>query len=456
MYKKGFPRRGILLDDAENDDLGNFRSQPKTVHEYFRELTTEKRVSVREEAVSSILKALTDNIEQEFIEKNFVTLLYELMHCLKKGSAKLMEQAAHTVGLIAMITSCVDKAHEAFEDLKAVVSHEGPKSKLNNLKILDCLAVVTFFGASDSDETEQAMQLIWKFIHPESDSRIGSKDSPAVLTAAISAWSFLLTTLDGWRLSYKNWRGAISYFSNLLDNNDETLRAVASEALALIFETNCLEKFSTKVKDTRGSIPEGVTSIKVHSKKELKDNIIKQLRGRSTKTSSEKYMPTQDTRTASDAVLAALNFLEDGNFSNAYETIGGKELTLSTWSQMIQLKFMKHFLGNDGFVKHMMRNENFHNVFEFKPKTRSNSLGNRRTLYVPEREDVTVCFFQPPVPRHQDCSLLPFIGREERQLEKKMTMSPSSHLSKARTKLLKKQRELSSKGRNNGFFADDD
>ncbi|XWS68129.1 hypothetical protein CRYUN_Cryun04dG0063900 [Craigia yunnanensis] len=439
-------RRGILLDDDASDDLGNFKGEPKNLHDYFRELS-DKRASVREEAVSWILKALIDNIEQEFVEKNFVTLLYQCLHCIKKGSAKEMEQAAHTIGLLAMITS-VDNAHEAYEDVKTVLSQR-LKSKLKTLKILDCLAVVTFFGASNSDETEEAMQLIWKFIHPESDSSMKRNHSPAVLTAAISAWSFLLSTIDGWRLSYNNWQGAISYFSNLLDNNDETVCAVASEALALIFETNCLEKFSTEAKDTHGSIREGVTSMKIHSKKELKDNIIKQLRSRSTETSNEN-ITTQDTKTGFNAVLAALDFLEEGNCLITYVTIGGQKITLSTWSQIIQLKFMKQFLGKDGFVKHMMENENFHDVFEFMPKTR-NSLGS--ILYIPEREEVTIRFFRPPVPRHQDCSLLPFKSREERQLVKKLTMSPSSNLSKARTQLLKKHRLLSSEERKNDSFA---
>lgn len=33
------------------------------------------------------------------------------------------------------------------------------------------------------------------------------KHSPAILAAAISAWSFILTTVDGWRLNFKYCRG---------------------------------------------------------------------------------------------------------------------------------------------------------------------------------------------------------------------------------------------------------
>ncbi|XP_052880450.1 uncharacterized protein LOC108465745 [Gossypium arboreum] len=303
----------------------------------------------------------------------------------------------------------------------------GLKPKLKTLEILGCLTVVTFFGASNSDETESVMKLLWDLINPGTDSSIERKDSPAVLTAMISAWSFLLSTIDGWRLSHKNWQGAITYFSNIIDSDDEELCAAACEALALVFESNCLEKFSSATKD---------------SNKELKDNIIKQLRSRLSETGNER-ISSQDPRTGFNSASAALDFLEDRKCANTHVTIGGQKLILSTWSQKVQLKFLKHFLRNDGFVKHMMENENFHNVFDFHPKRR-NDWGN--VLYVPEREEVTILLFRPMVARHNDCSLLPSLTRDK-QLAKKKTMSPNSHLSKARTQLLKKQRDLSLKER---------
>ncbi|KAK8283859.1 hypothetical protein V6Z12_D08G122100, partial [Gossypium hirsutum] len=161
-------------------------------------------------------------------------------------------------------------------------------------QILGCLTVVTFFGASNSDETESVMKLLWDLINPGTDSSIERKDSLAILTVMISAWSFLLFTIDGWRLSHKNWQGAITYFSNILDSNDEALCAAACEALTLVFEFNCMEKFSSKTKD---------------SNKELKDNIIKQLRSRLSEAGNER-ISSQDPRTGFNSASATLDFLE--------------------------------------------------------------------------------------------------------------------------------------------------
>ncbi|XP_012487740.2 uncharacterized protein LOC105800927 [Gossypium raimondii] len=154
-----------------------------------------------------------------------------------------------------------------------------PEGTDENSWLLDFVA---FFGASNSDETESVMKLLWDLINPGTDSSIERKDSLAVLTAMISGWSFLLSTIDGWRLSHKNWQGAITYFSNILDSNDEALCAAACEALALVVESNCLEKFSSKTKD---------------SNKEFKDNIIKQLEA--VVESSNERISSQDPRTGS-------------------------------------------------------------------------------------------------------------------------------------------------------------
>jgi hypothetical protein len=40
---------------------------------------------------------------------------------------------------------------------------------------------------------------------------------------------------------------AISYFTNVLEEGDESVHVAAAEALALIFEIDCLKKFSTLV-----------------------------------------------------------------------------------------------------------------------------------------------------------------------------------------------------------------
>lgn len=104
--------------------------------------------------------------------------------------------------------------------------------------MLDCLALVTFVGANDLDETEVALSAMWEVIHPKSGSnvceslifrtslyffvylaikvsdhsffsfQVGTvkKYRPPVVAAAITAWSFLLTTISTWRSNPENWK----------------------------------------------------------------------------------------------------------------------------------------------------------------------------------------------------------------------------------------------------------
>ncbi|KAK8509105.1 hypothetical protein V6N12_018193 [Hibiscus sabdariffa] len=381
LQSKSCIRFHIYDNNKNNRDSNNSLIQPIDIDYYFTQLW-EKRVAAREEALSKIVKALVHSIELDFVEENFVTMTYYCLRCIRKSRvAQELENAVYAIGLVAMITEYVGKSHEAYIDVFYAVSN-GLKSNVDIIKVLECLAIVTFFGASNSDETEKAMQLTWSFILPYCSTSVSKKKehSPAILAAAISAWTFLLTTLDGWRLSYKIWQGATSCFSNLLNEEDETVCAAAREALALISESNCMEKFSTKAKDSE-KLPESVTCIQ-----------------------KCKYY---------------------------CETINDQKLILTSQSQIIQ------------------ENENLHDVFEFSPEI-SNSCSDE--LYEPEREEVQVRFYQRPIPIPEDNSLLPFVSREDKQIQKRMTKSGNSNLNKARTLLLNKKRCI--REEENDYFAD--
>jgi hypothetical protein len=56
--------------------------------------------------------------------------------------------------------------------------------------VLDCLAVVTFVGANDLDETEVALKAIWEVIHPKSGSNVCES-----LILRISLYLFMLILL---------------------------------------------------------------------------------------------------------------------------------------------------------------------------------------------------------------------------------------------------------------------
>ncbi|KDP26477.1 hypothetical protein JCGZ_17635 [Jatropha curcas] len=419
-------RKGVVITDSDGSE--SFRSSRRKLEDYLIELS-EKGKSKRGEALSAIVQELTMELRTEFVEKNSATLLYQCLSCLKKGSAMELELALKVIGLLAIILEDEGLAHEVYQDSVPVLSQvlESGSKKLNSL---DCLGIVGVFCAKDPDETESVMLIIWKFLKPDSCH----KHSTDVLAAAISTWSFLLTTIEGWRLNHKNWQDSISCLSNLLMESELSVYLAAAEALALIFEIDCLEKFSTEAKELTNA-----------NKQALKDDISEKLRCQSIKAS-------EDGEEEEAEIDDVLKFFEAGELLEKSVKIGKDKLKFSTWSRRIQLNFVKRFLGEEGFVKHMRRNENLHTIFEFTPKGKD-STGN--VHYTPDREEITVRFFKPKV-QQKDGSLLPFMSNDAKQLVKKMTMSPNSPLNKARTQLLNKKRMLRSKGNDTIHSMNDD
>ncbi|QHN94466.1 Interferon-related developmental regulator [Arachis hypogaea] len=338
----------------------------------------EKRGSTRENALSSIIDAFNSNIQHDFVEKKFATLLHHCLASLKKGSkkasAKEISLASHAIGCLALTVGCGNNAREIFEEsvrpLDESLASKSDVSKIPSL--LECLAIITFVGGIDQEETEQSMDIMWRVIHPKLGSNVVAvKPSAQLITSVVSSWSFLLSTMDDMNLNSKNWQNQISYLSGLLDKEDRTVRIAAGEALALIFEIGTTEKFYT---DSR-SAEESKTQESYICLQGLKGKVINQCRDLSVEAGG-KGSAKKDLNSQRNLFRDILEFFEYGYSPETSTKIGGDSLQTSSWSQMIQLNFLKHFLGG-GFIKHMQENEFLHDVFDFTPKRKFNNSEQR-------------------------------------------------------------------------------
>ncbi|XP_050363479.1 uncharacterized protein LOC126782303 [Argentina anserina] len=379
----------------------------------------EKRASTREKALASILEAFNSSLQHEFVEKKFATLLHQCLNCIKKGSSREICLASHVIGLLALTVGCGDNANEMLEESLPVIQ-QAVKSGFESTKtiaLLECLAIITFVGGNDPDQTEKSMQVMWQVVHPKLKSNvIAVKPSSAIITTMVFAWSFLLTTVDGWKLNAKDWQESISYLSSLLDKDDRSVRIAAGEALALIFEMGSLEKFSVGLKNSDdGSTEDGNKPREYVHIQGLKAKIINQARDLSAEAGG-RSSAKKDLTNQRNMFRDILEYFEDGYSPEISIKIGSDSLQTSTWSQLIQLNFLRHFLGG-GFIKHMQENELLQDVLGFTPKKKSLDSENRLS-----------------------------------GSEKRMFKSPNSALNKARTQQLNKQRMLSA-GKNIGRFA---
>ncbi|XP_059310785.1 uncharacterized protein LOC132062179 [Lycium ferocissimum] len=373
----------------------------KKLYPYLQELF-KKKSSARESALRTLVEEFETNVRYEFAEKNFVTLVHRCQNCLKRSSALEIDLALQLIGLVVLTLGAGDNAHEVYEESLVLLPQLLIKSKLSHaVKVMECLSIVTLVGATDFFDTERSMEIIWQFMNQE------SKYPSSVAAATISAWALLLSDIDRWSISPKKWKGLIPYLLKQLEEDDEHVNVASIEALSLIFENGSLEKFSNQAEEYA-------------STKDMKDGIMEDLKRVCNRTKQD-----------------ASKILEDDYNKTTTLTLGETRLTFNTWSELKQISYIRRFLGY-GFTNHMMENEYLHNVFHFVPAAKCSDL----EPYKPEFEEVVFRVFVPEV-RRENCA-------------KRMHMSPSSLLSKGRTKLRNKYRSLAEETRVGLNIADEE
>ncbi|KAK6945651.1 Interferon-related developmental regulator, N-terminal [Dillenia turbinata] len=307
--------RQVIITGKDEDLTKRFKSNRFNFRkslDYYSQQLFEKRGSKREEALASIIEAFTNDLQCQFAQEKFATLLDRFLKSVESGSPKEIDLACRAIGLLVLTNPNMDNAHEAYEE---------------------CLPRFSHLLTSDILQSFQ-------------DVKEGKVSS---LAEAICVWSFLLSTLEGWDLNYKHWRGANSKFLSLLEDENILVQFAAKQALSMVFEKGCVQKFSDN------------SDFELEHLYQLKNTFIE--------NNPEKSM-----------------------------MVGGCPLKIANKSELLQLEFFKHVLG-DGFSLHMMQNENLSHKFEFESVE---EFISDNELSQPEIQEVHVQYFEPTV-RNKGC-----------------------------------------------------
>ncbi|MCD7470779.1 Interferon- developmental regulator 1 [Datura stramonium] len=150
------------------------------------------RGSVREEALAILIDEFKKAVLYEFAQNLFITVTHRCENSLKRGSALEIDLALQLIGLLAITVGAGDNAHEIYEESLGFLPKILKFKSSHSIKVFECLAIVTFVGAKNSDETERSMEIIWKFINEESES----KGSDKKITLTICETNLTLTTFS--------------------------------------------------------------------------------------------------------------------------------------------------------------------------------------------------------------------------------------------------------------------
>ncbi|CAN6225899.1 unnamed protein product [Urochloa humidicola] len=394
-----------LLDSSDADSMGSsstamsdlsisyatehVNSQEFVLDKYIDDLY-EKRGSTREAALVKLVDAFESFMLHGLVENKYATLLSQFNNSVKKGSTKEVFLASRAIGLLAITLGAGSSSHEIMEEshpqLCRILQAWSDGSKM--ISAVDCLAVITFVGATDLAETELSLKAMWDVIHPKSGSNVGTvrKPKPPVLAAAISAWTFLLTTIGSWRINTDSWKEPIAFLSTLLEAEDRAVRMAAGEALALCFELNLLDVSSCEDGDANAGGTAGPKNKLFLDMQALKAKIS----GLATNLSAEaggKGADKKNLTDQKDLFQRILDFVKYGECPEESIKIAGKRdvLRVSSWSELIQLNFLKRFLGK-GFLKHVKENGLLQDIFDIKVDTTETLSSNDKKIFRSEEE----------------------------------------------------------------------
>ncbi|KAJ4755493.1 Interferon-related developmental regulator family protein [Rhynchospora pubera] len=291
-----------------------------------------KRSVRRENALVELVDSFESDDLLSFVENQYITISYLFINSIKKGMTKETNLACRAIGLLSFTVGGGTGSHEimneALPQLCKILSGSD-QSKIP--AVVKCIGLLAFLGADDLDETEVALEAIWKIIQPKSGNNVTTvKYEPPVVVAAITAWTFLLTTISTWRINQENWTKYISDLSNLLEADDRTVRMAAGEAIALFFE---LKLFDVKPAEEDAN-HKGANKKNRSAQRELFGNIW-------------------------DYVMNGGDIEETVKMSSR-----GTILCVSSWAELIQLNFIKHFL-RKGFHQHAQYNPLMREIFTF-------------------------------------------------------------------------------------------
>ncbi|TVU33092.1 hypothetical protein EJB05_24877, partial [Eragrostis curvula] len=319
----------------------------------------DKRCSTREAALTALAGAMESLPPPDELDSRCFNIFSLCGVCIKEGSVKETRLAYRAVGLLALTLRAASPGilAESFPLLSRTIQGRGVAHDDTQTMVaaLDCLAAITFAGALKKEDVERSMKAVWDVIfspvsRPSKSSGSGTtKPSPQVLVAAVSTWTFFLTTIvavtDALRKADSAvWNATVASLARLLDNDDRAVRMAAGEALAVCVELNLTQHAPRKDMDALAAkvsglatepAGKGVNNAMLPQQKELFRQIAAFLdRGE---------RPMESMPTSLDGCVA---------------------LEVSTWAKLVQLNFLRRFLGSS-FARHVQGNELLKEAFSY-------------------------------------------------------------------------------------------
>ncbi|KAI9594970.1 interferon-related developmental regulator-domain-containing protein [Syncephalis fuscata] len=341
---------------------------------------SEKRLSIREKALNQLIDVLAHHYIVDKLDRCKETVIDSLKRCVKR------EKSAHENALgmraLSLCFITLGPGQDAlFQDLcfslKYIITHTG-SAELREAGAI-ALAVSCFVGSEDAGDTFDLLNFYSQQLVSPSNT---AANQPNAQRAILNAFGLLLTCVDDMGYAKQIFTNTIAVHIRLLESPHTEVRMASGENIALMYELLSKNGVSTSGLDER------------------RDAILLalyDLTNESSKRQSKKKRSVQKT-----VVRDVLHTIEDGEAPELKLKFHGKIFTFKSWNQLRRLQIFREVLG-EGLHVHFKENDMLQDIFDFGAGAQ--------------------------------------LGHAMEQLELRQVNSPTSEISKERSRILKKGRD---------------
>nr|SVE75933.1 EOG090X0ARF [Daphnia hispanica] len=360
--------QSVLEEGGEADE----RTQMEILEDKLKEfidLTTQKSSQGRVNSFDALCKAFSAKYMPDFVAGRRMTLLDCAERGMKKGKGTEQESAAKLMALLCLQLASVADSESIYRDYKTYLLSlmaDKSASPVARAQVCSTFGLCTFLADCDLPEIVQVM-LAFECVFSTSlrapENTVTSPDVLRLHSAALSAWSLLLTLLPP-RHIYDLSQTHIRRLVQLLDSTDVDLRIGAGEAIALIYEGARVfdEDFGFDISteeeaDDHDGIQQTDSASRFTSEMEELCTKLRQLA-----TDSHKYRAKKDRKQQRSSFRDILHAIEENEAPDVRVKFGKETLDIDSWGCKHQYDSFCQLLGS-GMNLHLAQNDLLREIF---------------------------------------------------------------------------------------------
>lgn len=409
------------ISKAEADEISMAAHADKLYDEI--ELLTEKRATVREGALKTILALLMRRVCHDCVCTRRDTIADQLLSCIRRGRPKEAVYACMALN-IAIITMGADSEGlypSLAPTLVTILTNNSKKSPVRRSAV-KTLAIACFIANTEDDDTFKCMQTFMSVFSAEAmtiHKQLGGDDGdgdddggdepkkkktgkikkravPAEVCAeSVEGWSLLATVTSDKYLTGEISTHVLPLFRDLLHHPDLSVKKAVGEAIALIYDAKNRMRgdWKQQQQEERESAAAAQASASSSSsssasngyqevEEEDDDELIDLLHDIATEYNRHK---SKKERKQQRSIFRDIyDTVSDGEVPTEMLTVAHEEIEFSSWAEIIRLNALRACL-KGGILVHFRKNQLLREIFDLgappaAPTNKMSSIEKRMFL----------------------------------------------------------------------------